>query len=349
MKKRLLTVIILTGLAAFLTGCGDDSKKAWLYEINTADYVTLGEYKGIEVTQAEPVVTDEERDSFISYSLKLNPDRSVKEGDMLDIDYVGTKDGTAFEGGSASGATLTIGSGQFIPGFEEGLIGVKRGETVELPLTFPEDYKNSELAGQEVIFTVTVNNILAQEEQELTDDFVKGLDLGGIDTVESYRQYVDDMLLAQAQQTYQTNVENTIADEVIARCEFKKEPPAAMVERYTETLTENLTSQAAGYGMSLVQYMANYGMDESNYKENIKSEATKSAQQYIVLQAIADAENISVSEEDLQTGLDELAKSSGYESAEDIKEMVDSRDYAEYLMGRKVMDFLFENAAKTAE
>lgn len=349
MKKRTAAVTVLLAAAVFLAGCGDDSKKAWLDEIKASDYVKLGEYKGIEVSQAKPAVTEEERDSYISYFLKMDPDRGVIEGDTVNIDYVGTKDGTAFEGGTASGASLTIGSGSFIEGFEDGLIGAKKGDTVELNLQFPADYRATELAGQDVVFTVTVNSILAGEEQELTDGYVKGLGIDGVETVDAYRQYVYDMLLAQAEQTYDTNVENLIADEVISRCEFTKDPPQAMVERYTETLKQNLTNQAASYGMDLMQFLGNYGMDESNYEENLKSQAVKSAQQYIVLKAIADAEKISVSDEEIQNSMDELAKSSGYESSEDIGELVDTRDYSEFLLGQKVMDMLRENAVVSGE
>lgn len=252
MKKKIVLAVVLTALSAVLAGCGDDSDKAWLDEIKASNYVKLGEYKGIEVTEADPVVNDEEKEAYISYLLKMNPDRGVIEGDTVNIDYTGTKDGTAFDGGTASGTNLTIGSGQFIEGFEEGLIGAKTGDTLELNLTFPEDYQSAELAGQDVVFSVTVNSIMAQEEQELTDEYVKGLAITDVNTVDEFNQYVSDMMMAQAQQTYDNNVETAIADAVIANCEFKKDPPQAMVDRYTTTLTENLTNQATTYGMTLL-------------------------------------------------------------------------------------------------
>lgn len=348
---KVMTMAVMMAAAAGFAGCGntDDSGKAYLDEINVKDYVKLGEYKGLEITQAQPEITDEYRDSYINYMLSLNPEEGVKEGDTVNIDYVGTEDGVAFEGGTASGTNLTIGSGQFIPGFEEGLIGAKAGDTLELALTFPEDYRSPEMAGKAVVFTVTVNTIMAATPRELTDEYVQSLGME-MKTADEFKQYIYDMLYEQEMAAYEANVENAVVTSAMEKSEFKKEPPQAMIDRYTDTLTSNLTSEAANYGRTLEEFMQlYYGMDAQTYPEEIRSQAVKSAQQYIMLKAIADEENLNVSEEELQAEMEEMAEASGAESVDSFKEKVNDKGYKEYMMGQKVMDMLRENAVISAE
>lgn len=230
---KLFKAVALTSIMAaamLFTACGeDDSEKVYLNEIKAKDYVKLSEYKGVAVTQAQPEVTDVERDTYIDSLLCKNPDRAVMEGDTVNIDYVGTLDGVAFDGGTASGYDLTIGSGQFIDGFEEGLIGTNIGDTVDLNLTFPEEYHSEEMAGKSVVFTVTVNSITAAEPQELNDANVQRLDMG-LNTVDELKQYVYDELYAEEVEYYNTEVEFAVMDTLMENCEFKKEPPQAMVD-----------------------------------------------------------------------------------------------------------------------
>lgn len=349
---KMITVAAMTLAVAVFAGCGtvDESKKEYVDEINVKDYVKLGEYKGLEVTQPDPVeITDEYRDSYINYMLSLNPADGVMNGDTVNIDYSGKLDGVAFDGGTAAGQNLTIGSGQFIPGFEEGLIGYKVGDTVDIELTFPEDYLSVEMAGKTVIFTVTINSIMAAQPQELTDEYVQGL---GIEysTVEEYKQYVYDMLQMQEQQAYESNVENALVTSIMATCEFLKEPPQSMQDRYEETLTANLTTEAAMYGRSLEEYMQlYYGMDIETYGEEIKKQALKSAQNFIMLKAIADIEGIEVTGEELQIEMEQMSVKAGYESVDEYKEAINARGYKEMMLGTKVLDMLRENAVISAE
>ncbi len=352
MKKMAgLKMAALAAAAAVLlatAGCGqDDGKKAYLDEVKAEDYVKIGGYKGLEVVQALPEVTEEQRDSYINYILSLNPSDGAKEGDTVNIDYAGTMDGVAFDGGTASGQNLTLGSGRFIEGFEEGLIGAKAGDTVELNLTFPEDY-HAELAGKPVVFMVTVNTIMAAQPQELNDAFVKGLD-NGCNTVEEYRQYVYDLLMEDATAAYEDAIENSLVDMLMESAEFTKEPPQAMVDSYEEVLTANLTAEAASYGMTLEQLMSlGYGMDEAVYAGEIRNQAERFARQSLMLQAIADKENLSVSEEELQEEMETIVASGLYESVESLKEDVDARRYKESMMAKKVMGMLRENAVVSA-
>ncbi len=318
---------------------------AYLSGIRASDYVNLGEYKGIAVTQAPPEVTDEYRDSYIDYLLCIDPNRGVIEGDTVNIDYAGTLDGVPFEGGTASGQELLIGSGRFVPGFEEGLLGAKTGETVEVPLTFPENY-HEELAGKDVVFTVTINSIMAQEPQELTDEYVKGLDIG-LSTVEEYRQYAYDALYEDALETYEMQVEDAALGIAFERCEFTKEPPEEMVERHMEILTSNLSMQAAGYGMTLSQLMEMYGMDEAAYQEEFRSQAVEYVRQQIMIQAIADAEGLRVSEEEYRGELEGLLEGSAFGTVAELEEALDGEGYREYMLSQKVLGFLRENAVVT--
>lgn len=349
-KKTVKTVVLTTllSMSMLLAGCGDDSEKVYLDEIKVKDYVKLGEYKGVNVTQAQPEVTDEERDAYVDSLLCMNPDRAVIEGDTVNIDYVGKLDGVAFEGGTAAGYDLTIGSGQFIDGFEDGLIGTNKGETVDLNLTFPEEYHSEDLAGQEVVFTVTVNSIMAAEPQELNDANVQKLELG-VNTVDELKQYAYDQLYPEKLQAYNEQVEFAVIDSLIANWEFKKEPPKAMIDRYEDVLMENLSMQASAYGMTFDQLMQLYGMDEAAYTEEIRSQAVQSAKQYIILQAIADAENLNVTDEEWNKEIEAMAAVSGYESLEEFKELMDARGYKEYMMGLRVMEMLRENAVVSAE
>lgn len=346
MKKIFIKFIAVAVITTAFAGCG---KKEYLEDIKAKDYVKISEYKGLEVTQAHEEITEEYRDSYINYLLSLNPADGVKEGDTVNIDYEGKLDGVPFEGGTAAGQNLGIGSGQFIPGFEEGLIGAKVGETRDLNITFPEEYQNVEMAGKAVVFTVTVNTIMAAQPQELTDEYVQGLDIE-CSTVEDYKQYVYDRLVEEENAAYETDVENSLVTSIMESSEFIQDPPQEMQERYIETLTANLTAQAAEYGKTLEEFMMlYYGMDASTYVEEIKVQALDSAKHYILLQAIADEEKIVVTKEELQAEMEEMAAQSSYETVEEFKEAVNAKGYREYMLGMRVMDMLRENAIITQE
>ena len=321
---------------------GELAEEAYLSGIHAADYVKLGEYKGIELTLAGPEVTDEQVDSYMDYMLCINPDRAVIEGDTVNIDYAGTMDGVAFDGGTASGQDLQIGSGSFIPGFEDGLIGAGIGETVELNLTFPENYHEG-LAGKDVVFMVTVNSIMAEEPQELNDEYVQRLDIG-LNTVEEFRQDVDDTLYEDAVASYEMQVEDAAMEAAFGQCEFTKEPPQAMVDRHVEMLMSNLASQAAGYGFTLAQFMQMYyGMDEEAYQEEFRNQAVEYAKQQIMIKAISDAEGLQVTDEEFREEMEELA-ALVYGNIDEILEGVDAESYKEYMLGMKVLELLRENA-----
>lgn len=348
MKKRIgiLTAVLLA--AAVLGGCAEET--AVLSEMKTEKYVKLGEYKGIEVTVAKPEVSDEYLDSYIDYIRNMNvkvneiKDRKVADGDTVNIDYEGKKDGAAFEGGTAKGNELIIGSGSFIDGFEAGLVGVMPGDTVELNLKFPEEYGNAELAGQDVVFTVTVNFIVDRQVPELTDEFVATLN-PECKTVDEFRQAAYDDLYKKAEEDYETQIEQGLLEKISANCEFKKDPPEEMVNNYVDRIKQNYTSMAQGYGMQLPDFLSNYyGMTEDAFMEEIKPSALETAKQSIMLQAISNAEGLSLTDADIQEAMQSEADDYGYETLDEFRELIDEDNYKDYAMVREVLDFLKENA-----
>lgn len=187
---------------------------------------------------------------------------------------------------------------------------------------------------------------MAAEPQELNDAYVQKLDIG-LNTVDEYKQFVYDQLYAEEVAAYETKVETAVVDVLMQNCEFKKELPQAMVDRYAKSLTTNLTTQASSYGVTLDDFMLlYYGMDTETYTEEIRAQAELSVKQYLILQAIADKEKVDITDEELQTKIEELAANAGYATVEEFKEatQIDTRDYREYLMGQRVMDLLRENA-----
>lgn len=279
MKKKMALLAAVILLAGSLSACGKEAE--YVREITASDYVELGEYKGIEVTVRT----------------------TVEIGDTVNIDYTGYRDGVAFDRGAATGQSLTIGSGTFIPGFEDGLIGKKVGETVMLDLTFPADYKNEEMAGAEVTFEVVINDIENESD-----------------------------IIGRIMQT------------VMANCIFQ-EPPEEMVTRYCDMQIKDMTAQLAAYGMDLNTYMQTYfGMDSETYMAVFREDAAKMAQQYIMFQAIADAENLNLTDEEIAAAMEEHAAAYGYESVENFKEEIGEEVFYEYLMAERIIDFLEENA-----
>ncbi len=335
-----------------------DDPQAYLKGITASDYVDLPDNYSYLTVEAEPVVEvlDENVEDYINSQLDASKtleeveDRdTVQEGDIVNIDYVGTLDGEEFDGGSAEGYDLEIGSGSFIDGFEDGLIGVTVGETVSLDLTFPEEYGDSTLAGQDVVFEVTVNKIQEYVTPELTNEYVESIgltdDFGNVvSTVDEFRTYIRNYLTEENEYTYTSNVQSAILTELENGSTFKQDPPEAMIERYVESINETIAYQAAQYGIDQETLMSLYGLDESSLRE----EAVYEAKQSIILQAIADAEGLNMEEADFTASLEEaVASSSYYESVDEVSEE-EVENYREYLTRNDVLNYLMEKATVVA-
>ena len=338
MKKLGLVFIIVLACAICLCGCSKDEKP---YDYDLKEYITLGSYPNVEVDIEEinDAVNDEIEKITSQYKETKDTDRTeVKDSDTVNIDYEGKRDGVAFDGGTAQGSLLTIGSGRFIDGFEEGLIGVTPGETVDLNLTFPENYSSADLAGQDVVFTVTVNFILPQE---MEDAVAASVGIEGVGTVEELRQYAYDYLYANAENSYNTELQNAVLDAFMQNCVFE-EVPQYMVEEYETVTRESLETQAESYGMdadTMTSYF--YGMDVDTFMSTYSEEAVR---QDIAMQAVANREGLNIDDEELNTTLLEYANNAGYDTVEEYVGDTSLEDYRDYLMYEKVLAFLTENA-----
>lgn len=322
-----------------------------LSEIEVGDKVTLGEYKGLEVVNNLYEVSDEEVNAYMEYMMAYSEleevtDRDVVEnGDVANIDYEGKKDGVAFEGGTAQGYDLAIGSGSFIPGFEEGLVGVKKGETVDLNLTFPENYSATDLAGAEVVFTVTVNGIYKQPE--LTDKYVAGLEIENVATVEEYRVYLKALMEESYAQDAVTEMQSQLLT-MITENATVTEVPQELVDKFYDVNMTNMSYTASMYGMDVETFVsAYYGMDAETFEAETLAAAEISANQALVCLKIAEVENIKVTDEEVNAAIEERYAEYGYASADEFREIVVFEEYRDSLWLDKIVNYIFENAVVT--
>ncbi len=367
MKKRIAAIIAAACVAASIAGCSNvSSDAAYVKDVNLSKLVTLGDYDGVTVEVASPEVTDAEVESYLTYvqstiaaTVEVT-DRAVETGDTVNIDYEGKMADTmeAFDGGTAQGYDLVIGSGQFIDGFEDGLIGAQVGETRDLNLTFPEDYGSSDLAGKEVVFTVTVNKILTKPAFD--DAYVASLGLENVSTIDEFKVYIKDRLMEEAQSTYDNEVQSKTVEAVKNNCMFKN-PPQAMLDRFSEAYSnqaEQLASfYSANYGTSMtVDSVIQMLMSQDGYSGEVadymNQKAIETAEQYIMLAAIAEKENITVTDEELDADLEETMSTinssatdgSTYESLDAYKATIDVENQRERLLAKKVIEFLASKA-----
>lgn len=317
-------------------------------EYHALDYVTLGDYKGL-VVKLEPIeVTDAEIEDEVQYDIQLAgemvtvEDAVIEEGDTANIDYVGKLDGEAFDGGTAKGYDLQIGSHTFIDGFEDGLIGVSVGETVDLTLTFPENYGNQELAGQEVVFTVTVNEV--KRAPELTDELVSTITEGEYTDIASYK----DSIRAALEENKEKEKENKIMQELLTQlantCEIK-EYPQAMLDYGIENMKSAYETYAKQYEMEYEDFLSTFlGMTEEEFEEEARMAVEQNLQQELYLKAIAEAEEMEITEEEYTQAAEKYAQIYGYASIDDLLKDYDESTVRISALQDKVMDFVRENA-----
>lgn len=353
MKRKICVIAAVLSASLLLTACGS---KEYLKDIKAEKYVSLGEYKGLTATAVKQEVPDELVENYITDNY-LAPraekipvtDRPVQEGDVVNIDFAGYREGVAFEGGTAAGYDLTIGSGQFIAGFEEGLIGANIGDQVSLDLNFPDYYpRNPDLEGQPVVFEVTVNSITESKNPELTDELVNelstaGYNVGGSRTADELKQWVRDSYEQVVQTSYDSAIESELASQIMDSSTFQ-DPPEEMVKRITDSIENNVSVRAASYNMTLAQYMQLYeGLDETGYRALFAEEGLRMTKQYIMYQAIADREGIAPTKEEVSEEITAMMTLYGYASEEELKKSVDVEAVEEDLMRKKVVAFLKEN------
>ena len=304
--------------------------------------IKLGNYKGIEFKVEKVPVSNEEVEQQIQMILAQSSQTEEKDGDTVEngdiatIDFVGLKDDVAFEGGIGNDYDLEIGSGSFIPGFEEQMIGMKVNETRDLNLTFPENYQAEDLAGQDVVFKVTVKKLSVKKEAELNDDFVEGLGVPEIKTVEDLKAYINEGLQQQHDQQYEAQKENTIFDAFMADSE---------VELDDDAIDEALDRQMMAQGIQLDQYLQMTGMDEEKLREQMKPSATQQAKLEALIDEIIAVENIVVSEEVLEEQLNMVAQANQM-TKEQVLEKIDLEGFKRDLSRMQASRIIVNNAVE---
>lgn len=321
-----------------------------LKDYDVLSLVTLGEYKGLEATVAEAKVEDATKEQYVNqiFSDGITEEvgektRPVENGDTVFLSFEGKQDGVAFSGGSSEGTLLEVGSGSFIPGFEEGLVGLMPGEDKDLELTFPEVYDNNpDLAGTDVVFTVNVKYIVP----EMSDEVIANMKNENFSNIEELNQYVYDNLLLEAQNTYDMEVENALIQKLIENTTFT-EVPADLIAKYTNNVMTNMSTTAATYGYDADTYASMlYGADAATVSAKFGED---SAKQGLTFQAIAETEKLTVSDEELDEKLQEYVTNYGLNSIEELIGETDKEDYRDFFMFEKVIAFIKENAVIKSE
>lgn len=297
--------------------------KAFIYtaEVAVKPEVTLGEYKGVTVTKVDTAVTEEEMDAEIDRERQSNArtitveDRAVEDGDTAVIDFEGFVDGVAFEGGKGENHSLVIGSHSFIDNFEEQLIGKNTGDMLDVNVTFPEEYHAPDLAGKPAVFKVKINEIKTNELPELDDEFAQ--DVSEFDTLAEYKEDVKKKLAERKAENAKRTQEEEAIQKIVEMSQM--EIPDAMVNTQAGSLVDDFANRISQQGLSLEQYAQLTGTTVEQMLEQMKPEALKRIQSSLVLEAIAEKEDIQVSEEDVEAEIGRMAEMYGME-ADKMKE-----------------------------
>ena len=303
--------------------------KAFIFtaEVAVKPEVTLGEYKGLEVPKSETEVTDEEIEAELKKEQEKNSrtitveDRGAENGDIATIDFEGFVDGTAFEGGKGTDYPLTLGSGSFIPGFEDQLVGAKAGDYVEVNVTFPEEYQSKDLAGKAAVFQCDVKKVETKELPELDDDFAQ--DVSEFDTLAEYKEDIKKNLTERKEKEARTAKENAAVDKAIENAQM--EIPDAMIETQISQMLDDFSRRMQAQGLTMEQYMQFTGLTADKMREEMKPQALKRIQTRLVLEKIAETENIQPSEEEVNEEISKMAEMYKME-ADKLKELLGDRE-----------------------
>jgi len=310
--------------------------------------VTLGDYKGLEVEDQDVAVTDEDVDHELEHQrehhaeLVVKEDGEVEEGNTVVIDFEGFTDGEAFEGGKGENHSLEIGSGQFIPGFEEQLIGKKSGDEAEVELTFPEEYHAEELAGKEAMFKVKIHEIKEKELPELDDEFAKDLD-EEVETLDELKKKKKEELETQKKQDAENQKRETLIEKASENAEV--EIPDAMVETELDQMVNEFEQRLQMQGMTLEMYSQFSGQDKDALKDQMRDDAKKRVKTNLTLEAIIKEEDLEVSEEDVNAELENMSSMYNVE-VEQLKQMLggNTNMIEQDLKFKKAIDFLVEHS-----
>ena len=296
-------------------------------EVATKPEVTLGDYKGVEVPKTEINVTDEDVDAEIKKEQEKNSrtinveDRGAQLQDVVTIDFEGSVDGVPFDGGQATEYPLTLGSNTFIPGFEDQLVGAKVGDDVDVKVTFPEEYQAKELAGKEAVFKCAVKKIEAKELPELDDDFAK--DVSEFDTLAEYKEHVKTNLVERKENEAKRAKEDAAVDKAIENAQM--DIPEAMLKTQCRQMLDDFSRRMQSQGLSMEQYFQFTGMTADKMMEDMKPQALKRIQTRLVLEKVAEVENIQPTEEEVNEEIAKMAEAYKME-ADKLKELLGERE-----------------------
>ena len=309
--------------------------------------VTLGQYKGLEVEKAQVTVTDEqvqaELDQMAQNVAAIETvDGPAKLGDTANIDFEGFDNGVPFEGGKGENHDLKLGSGSFVPGFEEQIVGMSAGEEKDIDITFPQDY-HKDLAGKAVVFHVKVNKVTETIVPEMDDEFAK--DVSEFDTLEALKADIRAKALERAEKTAQTNFETACVDKAAENTTV--DLPNALIERELDTQMERFAYQLQMGGYSMEQYAKMMGGNVSTMRNAFRPSAEKQAKVSVTLEKIAEVENVAVTDEEIAAEIESLAKQYEME-ADKVKEMVPAAELTESLKTRKAVQIIVDSAVAVA-
>ena len=348
MNKRF--AIVFAGVLAssiILAGC--EASKGL-----ETDNIKITQYKEIEVdaVQKPEEVTEEAVEERIEMTLasKLETieitDRPVKSGDTANIDFVGKIGGEAFEGGSAEGYPLEIGSGAFIPGFEDSIIGHSIGETFDWNGSFPEDYGNADYAGKDVVFTITVNSISQSIVPELTDEFVKSVSEKS-KNVKEYKAEVKKQLEKEGKENYENQLNSQVIQKVLENSEVPEYPEDEVEKMCVETIEQHKTI-ATYLNMEYEDYLQQNGFSIEEFEKRVENDAKESIKQTMAIKAIAEKEKIKMTDEIYEERLKEMAKLYEYEDVDAIKEAFEEEDLKDIVLKELVVEWLAEHCIQKA-
>lgn len=363
MKKRWCIAVLAMCMTMAVTGCNGGSEQkdsktessaeagtsksgSKIIDVDPAKYVKLGDYKGMELTKEVQDVTEEQIQATIDSDLKTNAKtlgegETAQSGDIVNIDYVGKVDGKEFDGGSTDGqgTDLELGSGSYVDGFGDQLVGAKAGETRDVNVTFPEDYGSEELASKDAVFTVTVNSI--KRPAELTDEWVA--ENTDVKTVDEYRQSIVEDLEKSAEESSQINLGNTAWNNLVSGSEIK-EYPEDLLKEETDLVKSQMEEQCKAYGIELSDFLEQMGMNEDDYNTQCEETAKSNLQMIMVAQAVINQEGLSLDDEKSDQIREEMAANYGYESVDDAMKQAGEERFNQNVGIEVVKQFLVDNA-----
>lgn len=317
----------------------------------TKPEVELGDYNAISVKKVTYRTTQKEIEAEIKKVQEQNAriipveDRAVKEGDLTVIDFEGFTDGVAFDGGKGTDYSLEIGSGAFIPGFEDQLVGAEIGKEVEVNVTFPKDYHSEDLKGKKAMFKVTVKEIKEKQLPEINDEFVK--DVSEFDTLDDYKKDIKEKIAKSNEQRGRQETENNVIDEVLKIATV--EIPDCMIDTQLENIARDFDYRLSMQGLNLAKYLEMTGSNIDAFKEQFKEQAEKQVKTSLVLEAVAKAENVKATEKDIEAEMKKVAESYKMEldKVKDLFKDEERKSLENEIITQKTVDLLVKNATKT--